>query len=292
MRIFVSGADGQLAKSLSRLADGPDDLKVLCRGRPDFDLTDTAQAERMVVELKPDAIINAAAYTAVDKAETEPQQAFAINCDGAAAMARAAAALDIPIVQISTDYVFSGKKSSPYVESDDVGPDGVYGQSKLAAELIVRNIAPRHAILRTSWVYSPFGNNFVKTMIRLSSERKVLRVVSDQVGCPTAAIDLADAAMKVCKALIAENTESGIYHVAGSGDTHWAGFAESIFSLIAARGLPVPVVEHISTADYPTAAKRPANSRLSCDKVRDVFGIQLPPWQESLARCISELHLP
>ena len=290
MRIFVSGADGQLARCLLGQAAEHPEVTVICRGRPGFDLANAEDAERQAIELKPDVIINAAAYTNVDKAESEPRLAFAINCDGAAAMARAAAALAIPIIHISTDYVFSGNKSSPYVESDDVGPLGVYGQSKLAAELWVRNLAPRHAILRTSWVYSPYGNNFVKTMMSLGRERKVLRVVSDQLGCPTSAVDLAEAAIKVSRAMLAKPDISGVLHVAGQGETSWAGFAQEIFAILADQGVAVPVVEPIATADYPTPAKRPANSRLDCSKLQAVFGFQLPAWQSSLAHCMKQLQ--
>ena len=290
MRIFVSGVDGQLAQCLAKRALQRQDVTVICRGRPDFDLANAIEAERQVMELRPDVIINAAAYTAVDKAESEPRLAFAINCDGAAAMARAASTLAIPLIQISTDYVFSGNKMSPYVETDDVGPMGVYGQSKLAAELIVRNTAPRHAVLRTSWVYSPFGNNFVKTMIRLGHERKLLRVVSDQLGCPTSAMDLAEASINIGKTMLARPDISGVFHVAGQGETNWAEFAKAILVVLADRGIEVPVVEHIATAEYPTPAKRPTNSRLDCSKLQSVFGFQLPVWQASLAHCIKQLE--
>ena len=290
MRIFVSGAEGQLAKSLAVLASTKTDVTVICRGRPVFDLADAIEAERQVLEIRPDLIINAAAYTAVDKAESEPRLAFAINCDGAAAMARAAAALAIPIIQISTDYVFSGKKLLPYVESDDVGPASVYGESKLAAELMVRNIAPHHAILRTSWVYSPYGSNFVRTMVRLSREKSHLRVVSDQTGCPTSAHDLAGAALEIGKQLLADAKLSGIFHVAGQGETSWAGFADAIFAELCSRSMSVPVVEPIATTEYPTAAKRPANSRLDCRKLLSVYGVELPAWQTSLAVCLRQFE--
>ena len=290
MRIFVSGIDGQLAQCLAKRASQRQDITVICRGRPDFDLANAIEAERQVIELRPDVIINAAAYTAVDKAESEPRLAFAINCEGAAAMARAASTLAIPLIQISTDYVFSGNKISPYVETDDIGPMGVYGQSKLAAELIVRNTAQQHAILRTSWVYSPYGNNFVKTMIRLGHERKLLRVVSDQLGCPTSAMDLADAAINISHAMLARPDISGLFHVAGQGETNWAEFAKAIFAVLVDRGIEVPEVEHITTAEYPTPAKRPANSRLDCSKLHTVFGFQLPEWQASLAHCMTQLE--
>jgi dTDP-4-dehydrorhamnose reductase len=212
-----------------------------------------------------------------------------MNRDGAACMAEAAAYLDVPIIHVSTDYVFSGAKPEPYVETDETGPLGVYGQSKLAGEIAVRVATPRHAILRTSWVYSPYGSNFVKTMARLAKDRETLNVVSDQVGCPTSAADLATAILAVSKHMVDARDLSGTFHAAGSGETSWAGFATKIFEFLAHEGQRVPSVIPIPAKDYPTPAKRPANSRLNCQKLNDVFGVKLPAWETSLADCVRRL---
>ena len=287
MRILVTGREGQLAQSLAALQEPG--IAINCVGRPELDLADAARAEIYVVGLAPDVIINAAAYTAVDKAETEPELAMAINCHGAAAMARAAARLGVPLIHISTDYVFSGDKVGAYVETDSTGPLGVYGQTKLAGEQAVANFAPHHAILRTSWVYSRFGHNFVKTMLRLGSERSELRVVADQFGAPTSAADLATAILKIALHLKNRAAFSGIYHMAGTGFTNWAGFAEEIFAIRAATGHTIPKLTSITTQDYPTPARRPLNSTLDCQKLETAFGVRLPRWQESLRTCLLEL---
>ena len=289
MRIFVSGSEGQLAKSLTEQMSKQKDIVVVCAGRPDFDLLNPEKLEAAILKASPDIIVNAAAYTAVDWAEENPEIAFAINRDGAAAMAQAAVNINIPIIQISTDYVFSGNRIGSYVEDDATGPLNVYGRSKLEGEIAVRSIAAHHAILRTSWVYSPFGNNFVKTMMRLAKERETLNVVADQTGCPTSAIDLAQAIVAVSRGLIDNPILSGTFHAAGNGITNWASFAEEIFNVLSENGYRVPLVNKIDSVDYKTAAKRPVNSVLDCSKLKQTFDIQLPNFHGSLRDCIRRI---
>ena len=236
------------------------EITVIAVGRPQLDLENIATILPAIAEARPDLIVNAAAYTAVDKAETEPQRAFAINRDGAAAVAAAARALGVPLIHLSTDYVFSGDKATAYVESDETGPLGVYGKSKLAGELAVRTANPDALILRTSWVYSPFGSNFVKTMLRLAGERPELRVVDDQVGNPTSALDLAEAILRIVPRI--NDGAGATFHVAGSGSTSWCGLAKQVFETSRLMGGPTAEVVPISTSEYPTPAQRPANSRL------------------------------
>jgi dTDP-4-dehydrorhamnose reductase len=286
MRIFVSGQEGQLARCLMA---GAGNHEVICAGRPTFDFRNSEKVEQIVAQAKPDIIVNAAAYTAVDKAESEPELAMTINRDGAAAMARAAERLDVPLIQISTDYVFSGKKPTAYIETDETAPLNIYGASKLAGEQAVATLAKNYAILRTSWVYSSYGNNFVKTMLRLGAERPDLSIVADQWGCPTSADDLAAVVIKVANDLRRNSNLNGIYHVAGTGETNWADFAREIFNIASVHGKLLPTVKNITTADYPTPATRPLNSRLNCQKLFEVFGARLPAWQESLQRVIGQI---
>jgi dTDP-4-dehydrorhamnose reductase len=290
MRVFVSGAEGQLARSILECATANTGITIINAGRPKFDLARPLDVEAAVIASNPDIVVNTAAYTAVDKAETEPDIAAAVNQAGAAVMARAAAKLNVPIIQISTDYVFKGTKSTAYVETDPTGPMGIYGQSKLAGEKEVVAANPWHVILRTSWVYSPFGNNFVKTMIRLGQQKETLGVVSDQVGNPTYAPDLAGAILVICSKLLQDRKLSGIYHAAGTGETSWHDFAKHIFALQDKWGFRVPVLNSIRTSDYPTAARRPENSRLDCSKMKSILGIELPAWQNSLLACMQRLR--
>jgi dTDP-4-dehydrorhamnose reductase len=290
MRIFVSGAEGQLARSLAtRVADFAG-VTLVHGARPAFDLTRPEDVEAVVATAKPDLVVNAAAYTAVDKAEAEPELAAMVNHLGALALARASQRLSIPIIQISTDYVYSGRKTSPYVETDSTEPLGVYGDTKLDGEKAVATTNPWHLILRTSWVYSPFGTNFVKTMLRLGGMRDSLGVVSDQIGNPTSALDLADCIFAVSHQLLQDKAVSGIYHVAGTGDASWFDFASEIFRIQAEMGFKVPVVNAITTKDYPTPARRPFNSRLDCTKLKSTFGFEMPAWRASLHQCMLQLH--
>ncbi|WP_457093746.1 dTDP-4-dehydrorhamnose reductase [Microvirga sp. P5_D2] len=291
MRIIVIGQEGQVARALAERASAHG-VTAVRLGRPRLDLADPSGIEDILRETGGDMIVNAAAYTAVDQAEKEPELAQAINGIGPGVVAGAAAAMGLPVIHISTDYVFDGTLDRPYRESDPVNALGVYGASKLMGEQAVATEAQDHVILRTAWVYSPFGKNFVKTMLRLGSEREELGVVADQVGSPTSALDIADGILGVGRKLI-ENPQNrslrGIFHMAGSGYASWAEFAAEIFASSARLGGPAAKVRPIETADYPTPAKRPANSRLDCTKLTDAYGIVLPPWQESLSACVQRL---
>lgn len=290
MRIFVSGAEGQLARSLAERAAGHADVTLLHGARPAFDLTRPDEAEALVLAAKPDLVVNAAAYTNVDEAEAEPELAATVNHGGAMALARASKRLSIPVIQISTDYAYSGQKQSPYIETDVTGPLGVYGQTKRDGEIAVATANPWHLILRTAWVYSPFGSNFVKTMLRLGGQRDSLVVVADQIGNPTSAFDLADCIFAVSHQLLEDKAVSGIYHAAGTGDASWFDFASEIFRIQSEMGFKVPVVNAIATKDYPTPARRPANSRLDCTKLNTTFGFVMPEWRVSLQDCVMRLR--
>ncbi|WCL55130.1 dTDP-4-dehydrorhamnose reductase [Gimibacter soli] len=288
MRILVAGKSGQVALALEELAKGREDLTLETFGRPDFDLKSPTSMDAAVAAFRPDAIINAAAYTAVDAAETDEDEATAINADGAAALAAIAHARGLPFLHISTDYVFDGTKDAPYVETDPTGPTGAYGRSKLAGEQAVMQVNPDALVFRTAWVYSPWGKNFLKTMLKLGATRDTLGVVADQVGNPTYAPDIAAALV----AVLEKGTEgkAGIYHLAGTGSISWHGFATRIFEAgehIA--GQKAPTVNAITTADYPTPAKRPANSRLDCGKLETVFSVRLPAWEASTDACVKRL---
>jgi len=291
MRILVAGAQGQLAQALAQAARGRAGLALTAFGRPRLDLADPSTIAPALAREEPDLVVNAAAYTAVDKAESDAEAAFAVNAAGAGALAAAAAAAGCPIVHVSTDYVFDGRKPEPYLETDAPNPLGVYGASKLAGEAAVAAANPRHLILRTAWVFAAHGHNFVRTMLRLARERPRLTVVADQQGSPTYAPHLAEAILAVAARLgeAAGPPRWGVYHAAAAGDTTWAGFAQAIVAAGARLGVPqVPVVA-ISTAEYPTPARRPANSRLDCGKLARTFGVRLPPWQQGLEACIAEL---
>jgi len=266
------------------LERGPEaGVDIIAVGRPELDLADPGSIRRVLSELKPNAIVSAAAYTAVDKAESEPELAFTINAKGPAALAQVAAELNIPIVHISTDYVFPGDKDGPYVETDATGPVSVYGQSKLAGEEAIAAATPNHAILRTAWVYSPYGTNFLKTMLRLAETRDRLNVVTDQHGTPTSALDVANAVIAIAVRLATDPNPDlrGVFHLAGQGEATWADFAETIFALLREKKGKAVTVGHITTDQYPTPAKRPANSRLSTEKLASTYGIILPHWKQS-----------
>lgn len=291
MRIVVTGNTGQVARALRER--GPAlRVEVLAVGRPQLDLTQSGTIEAALRAAAPDVVVSAAAYTAVDKAESEPALADAVNAAGAGAVAAAAAALGVPVVHLSTDYVFSGELDRPYREEDRTNPLGAYGQSKLRGELAVAAATPDHVILRTAWVYSPCGGNFVSTMLRLARSREVISVVADQHGSPTSALDLADAIVAVCRNLTGAGSDSalrGVFHMSGAGETTWAEFAEAIFAISRAHGGPRARVEPIPTSAYRTAAKRPHNSRLDCAKLRTIHGVVLPEWHGSVATCVARL---
>jgi dTDP-4-dehydrorhamnose reductase len=271
------------------------EAEIVPLGRPELDLAGPSAA--IVAAIKaaaPDVIVSAAAYTQVDKAESEPELAFAVNEGGARALARAAHELGVPLVHLSTDYVFNGSKQTSYVEEDQPAPTGVYGASKLVGEQAVLREHDNSAVLRTAWVYSPFGANFVKTMLRLAADRDEVRVVADQRGNPTSALDIADGVLRVAANLCAgsDPAQRGIFHMTGSGDASWAEFAEAIFTASAEIGGPSAVVTHITTADYPTPAKRPSNSRLDSSKIACAHGVRFPDWRSSLQQVVRRVVLP
>ena len=291
MRIVVTGLHGQV---VTALAERTGEHSVMKLGRPELDLADSQSIKFALSATKADVIISAAAYTAVDKAETEADLAFAINATGAGALAQAAAEMNIPIVHLSTDYVFDGKKTGAYREEDATAPLGVYGASKLAGEKLVAATCPNHAILRTAWVYSPFGANFLRTMLRLAETRDEIRVVADQFGNPTSALDIADAVLAVAANLHrdADPALRGTFHMAGRGDASWADFAATIFTMSAHFGGPTATVVPIPTAEYPTPSPRPENSRLNSEKLLMTHGVVLPAWQASARQVIQLLTTP
>jgi dTDP-4-dehydrorhamnose reductase len=287
MKVLVTGANGQVGWELSRRGarKGSDILEL---DRAALDITDQSAVKRMVGRSGAALAVNGAAYTAVDQAESESEQAFAANRDGSANLASACAEAGIPLIHISTDFVFDGEKKGPYLETDQVSPLSVYGKSKAAGEVAVRERLREHIILRTSWVYGVHGRNFVKTMLRLGREKDVIQVVADQYGCPTYAADLADTILKIA-AQMRENRKIawGTYHYCGKGVTSWYGLAKEVLSLAKRyTSLRVKTIEAISTADYPTPAKRPLNSALDCSLVEKTFDIHPKPWRESLAHMI------
>ena len=282
MLLAVTGKQGQVVTAL--LERGPEaGVEIIAVGRPEMDLADPASIRRVLSVLKPDVIVSAAAYTAVDKAESEPELAFAVNAKGPKALAQVAAELNIPIVHISTDYVFPGDKDGFYVETDATGPVSVYGKSKLAGEEAIAASTPNHVILRTAWVYSPYGVNFVKTMLRLAETRDALNIIADQHGTPTSALDIADAIISIARRLVSDPDPKlrGVFHLTGQGEATWADFAEAIFVVLQKKKGKMVTVERITTDQYPTPARRPANSRLSNHKVAETYGIVLPQWELS-----------
>ena len=288
MKILVFGASGQIGREVCRAA-WPPRYAILPLDRKAVDITKSAAVSAMLARETPDLVINLAAYTAVDRAESEPGVAWAANCAGAAHIAGACDESATPLVHLSTDYVFDGRKTGPYREEDAVGPLGVYGRSKEAGERAVRAAVARHMILRTAWVFGAYGANFVKTMLRLAAERPVLRVVADQRGCPTAAADIAAALMVIAAHIERGEAKWGTYHFVGAGAASWHSFAQAIFDQAAPQLAACPQVEPITTGQYPTPARRPMNSVLDCRKIEEVFGISSPPWRTALATVIREL---
>jgi dTDP-4-dehydrorhamnose reductase len=292
MRLYVIGGQGQVARSVREAATRDKDIVFGCAQRPDVDLLRPASVAQALADFRPDIVVNPAAYTAVDKAESEPDQAFALNRDGAGVVAAAAAKQGAPLIHLSTDYVFDGTKDAFYVESDPVNPQSVYGRSKREGELAVATANPQHIVLRTSWVYAPFGTNFVRTMLRLAAERDGLRVVDDQIGCPTYAPDIAAAIIAIAKKVVAEGWNSkfaGVTHLAGPDALTWYAFANDIVGGAALRGARSVPITPIITSDYPTPAARPANSRLSTARLASVFDVHLQPLERSLANCLDRL---
>lgn len=289
MRLAVTGKNGQVVTALKALANG--DLEIIALGRPELDLSQPESISAALRETRPDAIVSAAAYTAVDQAESDQDSAFAVNRDGARGVAQAANELGIPIIHLSTDYVFDGQKDGAYIETDPTNPTSVYGGSKLAGEQAIAESTRNYAILRTSWVYSQYGNNFVKTMLRLAENRDEINVVADQYGCPTSANDIASAIVAIANRLVEDSSADirGIFHMSGSGETNWANFAKQVFAFSAESGGKKISVKEITTNQYPTPARRPANSRLDCSKLEKVYGIKLPEWQVSTRVVVTAL---
>ncbi len=288
---LIIGKSGQVSSSLLGLLGGNGN-RVAAFGRPEIDLRDPQSVRRAIFAARPKVVVNAAAYTAVDKAEDEPDVAYAINATGAEAAADAAAQIGAAIIHFSTDYVFDGRKRTPYVETDAVSPIGVYGRSKQEGEERVAAANPKHIILRTAWVFSPFGNNFAKTMLRLSNERPEIKVVDDQRGNPTYAPDLAELVRKLLPLASAPAPDLrifGTFHAVNHGETTWFGFAKAILEGAARRGGREVTVLPISTREYPTKAERPAYSVLSTEKLRAVLGFELRPWAEALSDCLDQL---
>lgn len=286
--ILVTGGSGQVATALESVARVP----VRRVGRPEFDLGRSETMAAVMAETAPSLVVNAAAYTAVDAAETDQDAAFRANRDGPAELAILCAAAGIPLVHISTDYVFDGAKGAPYVETDPVSPQCVYGASKLGGEQAVLKLCPQSIVLRTAWVYSATGKNFVRTMLTLGRTRDRLTVVADQKGCPTNAADLARAILAIAARVAAEGWQdrfAGVYHAAGSGWTTWHGLATAAFQEAGRHGLRVPDVAPIATADWPTPARRPADSRFDCGKLAATFGVRLPDWRDSLGPTVDAI---
>jgi len=286
MKILVTGREGQLARSLAERAAGHPDLDLIFTSRTEADLSSSGSVAAAIAAARPDMVINAAAYTAVDKAEEEPALAFRINAEGAGEAAAAARMVDAAFIQISTDYVFDGRATQPYREDAPTNPLSVYGRSKLAGEGAVRAANPDHLILRTAWVYSPFGRNFVKSMAAAAGEKDLLSVVDDQQGSPTSAFDLADAVLSIAERRAGFGET---FHLAGSGHASWFDLASEVMDQCRHVGLPSAEVRPIRTADWPTKAARPAFAVLDCTKAKRDLGIRLPDWRLSVAETVRRL---
>lgn len=287
LRILISGQQGQVSQALQQRLQNMGELIVL--GRDQLDLSQPESIRPVVRDIKPDLIINAAAHTAVDQAESEPDLAFAINATSPGVFAEEAAALGIPLIHYSTDYVFDGSKAGAWVESDAPNPLGVYGSSKLAGERAIAAAGGQHLILRTSWVYSLTGRNFLLTMQRLLQERETLSIVADQIGAPTWAGTIAAST----GALIERWRDGapgawGVYHLTASGETSWFGFAEAIGQQLINSGKPCAVLEPIASSAYPTPAARPLNSRLDCSLLQREWGVSQPDWHDALLECLAQ----
>ncbi len=289
MRIAVAGMTGQLAMALAERG-AKAGVEVVRLGRPELDLTRDETILPALQGVSPDVVINAAAYTAVDLAESEARAAFAVNAEGAGRIASAAARLGAPLLHVSTDYVFRGDLGRPYREDDATGPTGIYGASKLAGEQAV--LAEGGSVFRTAWVYSPFGRNFVKTMAGLAASRDEVRVVADQIGSPTSALDIADALIAAARRQVAAPADQalrGVFHLAGVEAASWCALAQGVFDALAAMGRPACRAIPIPTSDYPTPARRPADSRLDGARLKSVYGLEPPSWRASLPGVVARL---
>jgi len=290
-RILVTGRDGQVVRALLERGRLSADLQIVALGRPQLDLAEPGRIAAALAAERPDLIVSAAAYTAVDQAETEEPLAMLINATAAGAIADSARTLGVPLIHLSTDYVFDGSKAGPYVETDPVAPLGAYGRSKYAGEQAVTAATPDHVILRTAWVYSPFGRNFLKTMLQLATGRDHLRVVDDQIGNPTAALEIAEGILAVARNLLASRDPllRGTFHMTAAGSASWADFAIEIFACSKTNGGPFAMVERIPSSAYPTPARRPKNSQLDCTRLVQVHGVALPDWRQSMAAIVIRL---
>ncbi|EYR80471.1 dTDP-4-dehydrorhamnose reductase [Shinella sp. DD12] len=288
-RLLITGGSGQVGRELLQYPWNSE-MHILAPDRSELDMSDPAMISDYVGKGGFSAVINAAAYTAVDKAETDVVSAWCVNALGPAALAQATRAASIPLIQLSTDYVFDGGKAAPYCEGDAIGPLNVYGASKEAGEQAVRTGNSKHCILRTAWVFSRHGTNFVKTMLRLAQDRPELRIVHDQQGCPTSAQDIAGALARIVDRLLSTNPPYGTYHFVNRGETTWAGFAGEIFAQAKASGCPVPRITGIPSSQYPVPAARPHNSRLSTAALERDFGITPRPWQDALADVLRSIN--
>jgi dTDP-4-dehydrorhamnose reductase len=290
MRLAVIGTQGQVARSLAERGAARG-FEVVNVGRPDLDLLNLDGAEAVLARATPSVVVNAAAYTAVDQAESDEATAEQINGRAAGRIAEVAHRLGVPLVHLSTDYVFDGTLDRPYREADPVAPVSAYGRSKLVGEQLVAVAHPDHVILRTAWVYSPFGKNFVKTMLALGATRSEIAVVADQRGCPTSALDIADAVLEIGGRLAADASPAlrGTFHLVGTGEATWAEFAQTALDHAVEFGRSPVRVRGITTQEYPTPARRPMNSRLDTGKLAQAYGIKLPDWRESVRACVGRL---
>ena len=289
MKILITGQHGQVSQALQQQLPPLGELIVL--GRDQLDLTNTDQIRRQVRAHRPDLIINAAAHTAVDQAESEPEVAFAINATAPGILAEEAKALGAPLIHYSTDYVFDGSKAAPYTEADTPHPLGVYGQSKLIGEQAIAAVGGEHLILRTSWVYSNHGKNFLLTMQRLLQEKPQMRIVADQIGAPTWAGTIAGSTRALIERWQAGDAGAwGVYHLTAQGETSWFGFAEAIGEYLRATGKACAELEAIPSSAYPTPAKRPLNSRLDCSRLQREWHVSQPHWQDALHECLAKQH--
>lgn len=286
--LVVGGIDGQVALALSRMDAGGDEIVI--RGRPELDMLDPASMTAAINDVKPDAVACVGAFTAVDLAETERDLAMKLNADAPGHLARECAARGLPIVHVSTDYVFNGAKPGLWFETDQPDPKSVYGVTKLAGEQAVQAAGGRHAILRTSWVFASEGKNFVRTMLRMAGTRDRLTVVDDQIGHPTYAPFIADTILTVSRRMTSDaSAPSGVYHMVGEGVTSWCGFANAIFEGSRARGGPSAVADPIPTSSYPTPATRPLNSALDTSKIARDYGVRMPHWRDGLSQCLDAI---
>jgi dTDP-4-dehydrorhamnose reductase len=294
MRLLIAGWQGQIAQALIEVAPGRADIEAFAVGRPALDICEVRTVERALNDVRPDVVINTAAYTGVDKAELEPERAMALNCDGARLLAESSTRRGIPILHLSTSYVFSGTSDAPYAETDTAAPVTVYGATKLAGEAAVQAANPKHIILRTSWVYSALGRNFVKSILQQARDGKPLRVVADQVGSPTYAPHLVDAMLSIAARAAAAGSDGsvpwGVYHAAGSGRASWHDMAREVLANTSDARHLAESVEAITSGGYATRTPRPLNSELDCSKLEHAFGLRLPDWREGLAECVGRLE--